>query len=255
MTIKTIDHNKFIDRIYDILTQDAELIKKINKKNIVKYNPPSPRSGGRGVALPYMYITEAPNPVIQEKVVGRGNPPIQMLSLQYWVVIAVQSTKGANTQKTLTEYIQILERIFNEHPYLQYVANDLGVRRVRCKSVDKSEGAIGKPRQAKNLMVTVDVMYTPTNAPFSIGTLTGERSHTTDPAEATAIINDGNDGSIAPDGSTRPFTSIPLPLQEIAELQISNDYQFFSAKLWEKIRSNCQANGSVHISQMEIQIL
>ena len=80
-------------------------------------------------------------------------------------------------------------------------------------------------------MVSVEAYYQPINTPKSLEYLTGERSHTTDPAEATAIINDGNDGSTAPDGSTRPFTSIPLPLQESAELQTSgNGYDFGSSQ-------------------------
>ena len=75
--------------------------------------------------------------------------------------------------------------------------------------------------QARNVMVSVEAYYQPINTPKSLEYLTGELSHTPDLAEALAIINDGNDGSTAPDGSTRPFTSIPIFHEDIIELKLS----------------------------------
>ena len=104
----------------------------------------------------------------------------------------------------------------------------MSVRLISTRPVTKLVAPIGSPIQARNVMVSVEAYYQPINTPKSIEYLTGERSHTTDPAEATVIINDGNDGSIAPDGSTRPFTSIPLPIQESAEL-IHNNQEYLSS--------------------------
>ena len=217
MTLTTIDHTKFIDRIYDILISDSEF-KKTFGSNIIKGQPTNERTGNENTDMPWVNIIEADNPIVSKKVTARGNLPAYLITLEYWIVIHAREESSTETHDKLTQYATEVETIMQRYPQLSLLENDLNVRLISTRPVTKLVAPIGSPIQARNVMVSVEAYYQPINTPKSLEYLTGERSHTTDPAEATVIINDGNDGSIAPDGSTRPFTSIPLPIQESAEL-------------------------------------
>ena len=225
MTFTTIDHTKFIDRIYDILISDSGF-KKTFGSNIIKGQPTNERTGNENTDMPWVNIIEADNPIVSKKVTARGNPPSYLMTLEYWIIIHAREESSVDTHNKLTQYAIEIETIMQRYPQLSLLENDLNVRLISTRPVTKLVAPLGSAVQARNVMVSVEAYYQPINTPKSIEYLTGERSHTTDPAEALAIINDGNDGSIAPDGSTRPFTSIPLPIQESAELIPINDTYF-----------------------------
>ena len=230
MTLTTIDHTKFIDRIYEILNSDKTFSDNFGA-NVIKGQPSNARTGDENTDMPWVNIVEADNPIVSKKVTARGNLPAYLITLEYWIVIHAREESSTETHDKLTQYATEVETIMQRYPQLSLLENDLSVRLISTRPVTKLVAPIGSPIQARNVMVSVEAYYQPINTPKSIEYLTGERSHTTDPAEATVIINDGNDGSIAPDGSTRPFTSIPLPLQESAELQTSgNGYDFGSSQ-------------------------
>ena len=227
MTLTTIAHTKFIDRIYDILISDSEF-KKTFGSNIIKGQPTNERTGNENTDMPWVNIIEADNPIVSKKVTARGNLPSYLITLEYWIVIHAVEESSVDTHNKLTQYATEVETIMQRYPQLSLVENDLSVRLISTRPVTKLVAPLGSAVQARNVMVSVEAYYQPINTPKSLEYLTGERSHTLDPAEALAIINDGNDGSIAPDGSTRPFTSIPIFFEDTAEL-IPIDDPYFGA--------------------------
>ena len=207
MTLTTIAHTKFIDRIYDILISDSEF-KKTFGSNIIKGQPTNERTGNENTDMPWVNIIEADNPIVSKKITARGNPPSYLITLEYWIVIHAVEESSVDTHNKLTQYATEVETIMQRYPQLSILANDLSVRLISTRPVTKLVAPLGSAVQARNVMVSVEAYYQPINTPRSLEYLTGERSHTTDPAEATAIINDGNDGSPAP-------TIIPISVDNL----------------------------------------
>ena len=207
MTFTTIDHTKFIDRIYDILISDSGF-KKTFGSNIIKGQPTNERTGNENTDMPWVNIIEADNPIVSKKVTARGNPPSYLMTLEYWIIIHAREESSVDTHNKLTQYAIEIETIMQRYPQLSLLENDLSVRLISTRPVTKLVAPLGSAVQARNVMVSVEAYYQPINTPKSLEYLTGERSHTTDPAEATAIINDGNDGSPAP-------TIIPISVDNL----------------------------------------
>ena len=86
MTLTTIAHTKFIDRIYDILISDSEF-KKTFGSNIIKGQPTNERTGNENTDMPWVNIIEADNPIVSKKITARGNPPSYLMTLEYWIII------------------------------------------------------------------------------------------------------------------------------------------------------------------------
>ena len=202
MTLTTIDHTKFIERIYDILESDSEF-KKTFGSDVIKGQPTNERTGNENTDMPWVNIIEADNPIVSKKVATRGNPPSYLITLEYWVIIHAVEENSAETHDILTKYATLVETIMQAHPQLSLINNDLSVRLVSTRPVTKMVAPLGSDVQARNVMVSVEAYYQPINTPKSIEDLVGERSHT-NPAEAKAIINDGNDGS--PIQTTTPIS-------------------------------------------------
>ena len=203
MTLTTIDHTKFIDRIYEILNSDKTFNDNFGA-NVIKGQPSNARTGDENTDMPWVNIVEADNPIVSKKVTARGNLPAYLITLEYWIVIHAREESSTETHDKLTQYATEVETIMQRYPQLSLVENDLSVRLISTRPVTKLVAPIGSPIQARNVMVSVEAYYQPINTPKSLEYLTGELSHTPDLAEALAIINDGNDGS--PTTTTIPIS-------------------------------------------------
>ena len=130
MTLTTIAHTKFIDRIYDILISDSEF-KKTFGSNIIKGQPTNE------MAMKTRIHHRGNNPIVSKKVTARGNPPSYLITLEYWIVIhqvrrtSVDTLQQAYTIATEVETIMQLELV--THNYLR-----LDKRFIGFKNTDKT---------------------------------------------------------------------------------------------------------------------
>ena len=155
MTLTTIDHTKFIDRIYEILNSDKTFNDNFGA-NVIKGQPSNARTGDENTDMPWVNIVEA--------------------DISH-IVIHAREESSTETHDKLTQYATEVETIMQRYPQLSLLENDLSVRLISTQLV----APIGSPIQARNVMVSVEAYYQPINTPKSLEYLTGELSHTTDP--------------------------------------------------------------------------
>ena len=143
MTLTTIAHTKFIDRIYDILISDSEF-KKTFGSNIIKGQPTNERTGNENTDMPWVNIIEADNPIVSKKITARGNPPSYLITLEYWIVIHAVEESSVDTHNKLTQYATEVETIMQTIPTTIYISKRFECQAHQHKTCYKTCCTVGK---------------------------------------------------------------------------------------------------------------